>query len=504
MSSHLPVLAALFFALLPAFSHAGAEPTRVAIVLGPSAPALEQRAAAELAEWMRQLFRVETLVQTSAPPTGSAILLGTPETNPAVKEATAGNWPALSAQGHLVKSVTTPGGARLVLGGGSPVATLWAVHELGYRFGIRHLLQRDFQPVEKPKVTLEGFDLVLEPRVPVRAWSAFQGEAFSAESWDLEAQTRLIGQLAKLKFTHFVLPAKLVVPAPIRIDGESGGRAAFRGAREFRNGDLADPAKYLACLKTAAEEAGLSVEPPPAGTVEIAPGPAQPSLLPQFDLQSLAKRFDALRTQKSGIIARIVVPGDLNASIHFLSRASFTDALTPTDALSTLATPICGAEVDERLRKGFEAAAEAASLIAANDPALAVADARMIARHLVSTEPPPAWWKQARDLYTSAMNEMYRANTRARDGARPWTLYHAKRFEFAIHFLTSLEAARKAAPLKGDPRAEALEPAIEAMYNALNAYAEVARDPSDQGAIALLNEHGYRPLLKALAAASGE
>jgi hypothetical protein len=67
-----------------------------------------------------------------------------------------------------------------------------------------------------------------------------------------------------------------------------------------------------------------------------------------------------------------------------------------------------------------------------------------------------------------------------------------------VHYLTSIEALRKAGPLKGEARTEALEPAAEAMYNALNAWGEVARDPSDQAAIALLNQHVYLPLLKML------
>ena len=40
------------------------------------------------------------------------------------------------------------------------------------------------------------------------------------------------------------------------------------------------------------------------------------------------------------------------------------------------------------------------------------------------------------------------------------------------------------------------------MYNARNAYGEVARDSCDRGVIAVLNEYGYRPLKRELDAAS--
>jgi hypothetical protein len=47
-------------------------------------------------------------------------------------------------------------------------------------------------------------------------------------------------------------------------------------------------------------------------------------------------------------------------------------------------------------------------------------------------------------------------------------------------------------------RDESLEAALESSYNALNAYADVARDPSDRGVIAILNQHGYRALMQAI------
>ena len=39
---------------------------------------------------------------------------------------------------------------------------------------------------------------------------------------------------------------------------------------------------------------------------------------------------------------------------------------------------------------------------------------------------------------------------------------------------------------------------MESLYNALNSWSDVARDSSDRGGIALLNEYGYRPLVKAI------
>jgi len=92
----------------------------------------------------------------------------------------------------------------------------------------------------------------------------------------------------------------------------------------------------------------------------------------------------------------------------------------------------------------------------------------------------------------NAMNEMYRANTRAREGSRSLTLYHAKKLEFTFHFINCIESLYKAH--EPTTRSESLVAAVESIYNALNSYADAARDSGDRGAIALLNEHGYRVL----------
>lgn len=121
---------------------------------------------------------------------------------------------------------------------------------------------------------------------------------------------------------------------------------------------------------------------------------------------------------------------------------------------------------------------------------------------------PPDRWSKMRDCYLNAMNEMYRANTRAREGGRAFTLYLARRFEFAFEYMNCIEAVRKAgiAERKKDTATQIaeLEKAIESLNNALNAMAAVARSNSDRGLIAVLNEYGYRPLKKKLAEVEAE
>ncbi len=482
----------------------------ITVVVGEGAPALERSAASELASQLGKLLETEAKVQTAVPMDGSpAVLIGSPKTNAAIAALGSAFWPALSEQGQVLKSAKTGDRTVLVAGGGSPLATMWAAHELTYRLGIRPLLQGDAFPIEKPALRLDGFDVVLEPLLRTRAWSAFTGLPMGAESWSLDDHARLLAQLAKLKFTHIVLPAKIPEFAPIPVTGDIGGRIAFKGMKVFESPSLpagADAAarakaaaEFLEAVKARAAAVGIkAVTEAPAGTRVLSLGAPGTSVLPQFSLRSLAAQFQEVCAGKAeGFVANAVVPGDLNAAAHFASRASFDAKLTAERALEDLVAPICGEGVAERLWKGFDFVEQAAKLVAANDPALAVPGPQMFLRHAASAEAPPEWWAKAKDLYLQAMNEMYRGNTRARGGARPFILYHAKRMEFAMHFFTALEGARKAGGAKASARAEAFEAAIEGIYSALNAFADVARDSSDRGVIALLNMHGYLPLLKA-------
>ena len=162
-------------------------------------------------------------------------------------------------------------------------------------------------------------------------------------------------------------------------------------------------------------------------------------------------------------------------------------------SLSAIITPMCGEGVAEPLWLGFQELDKAAQLIAKNDAQLGIPTADMLLRHLNAAGPVPDWLTEVKAHYLKAMNEMYRANTRAREGSRSFTLYNAKRLEFTFHFISAIEALYKS----HDPaaRTESLAAAVDSIYNAMNSWSDVARDPSDRGAIALLNENAYRVLV---------
>ncbi len=115
----------------------------VAIITGPAAPALEQEAATELARYLQALFGFQPQIACKLPQQAEALfLVGSPETNPAVGQAAGEHWPQLSAQGFVLQKLTQRGIPTVVAGGGSPVATLWAVYELLEHCGVATVCSR--------------------------------------------------------------------------------------------------------------------------------------------------------------------------------------------------------------------------------------------------------------------------------------------------------------------------------------------------------------------------
>lgn len=680
------------------------------IVVGKDAPALERLAAEEVAEAIQSLSGEKASI-AAALPDGSApvILIGTPETNPAVKAALRDAWPKLSDQGHVLKSARVDGRPALVVGGGSPVATFWAAAELAHRWGIRSLLMGNLKPVEKKPLTLDGFDAVLEPALKHRAWTMMDATPVGPAAWGLADHKKLLRQLARLKFNRIDLDiacwqpffqwhhkdvakaSSLLWPeGPIKVDGDTAGRAAFKGLPVFDNPDFAgkttdadrtkagialltgiiDEAHRLgmtvgiaiAPFEFAKEFEGLLEDAEPAfenGDLAVMPGeksplysddvqqmalaqvkaileaypkidallldapvdshgdavkawkalqaagtisktatpeailneartrkgilsgdegqtlvgaqvaalpalrrlaehpdvsrrkdgslldveitgidpalarlalritpdgvgplfvpeepPAEPvtaplklvgsldwsdlhvGVLPRFHTQAAAAAMKNLRERKwRGFRVHAPIAGGMDPTALFVSRAAFDEELTPEASLRDLLDTIAGEGVSDRVLKAFTLIEDAVKDTDFASLADASPDDQVLLRHQ-GLQSAPEWWAKVRDANTHAMDEMYRANTRAREGGREFTLYYARKFEFGMEVMNALEAARLASAAAGEgnkeKQTEQLEKAVESLYGALNAYAAVARDPSDRGVIALLNQHGYR------------
>ena len=699
----------------------------VEVVLGPNAPRLEQFAAEELKGYLQRLFQAD--VRLSNRRTGDAkhvILLGSPATNPAVRSAMGAQWPKLTDQGFVLRSLPNQSAEVLVLGGGSPVATLWAAYELGHHFGVRYLLSGDVFPSDPGVLNLDRLKLVCEPALKIRSWRTINDFAIGPESWGLEEHRQVLRQLAKNKFNRVMLQfypwqpfvhyefrgvpkstAMLWFGYRYRVDGDTAGKVVFGGAKEFINPEFAGKTSYEEMTEAGTrlargiiEEArrlgmstAIAISPlefpkefaavlPGAKVLRsleqlvVGPGPKQPpddpllrelvetkiraylntypeidaiyltipefpdwvehyrrswkrlearyalshtlgleqmisaardrtliasgnrgvqavrgnitaldffsqlladrtmfrrsdgrrvrpvivqidpALFPVLDevissdtgllhfVDYTARRVAANRDQLGRLPASMVgnssliltladdnvgvlpqmatrsihvlmqqirqagwggfstrywMIGDLDPVVHYLARGSFDQSVTPEGAYDDLITAMCGPGVAERLTLGFNMIEQATELIDKNNIGFAFPVPGMVMKHY-RDRPVPPWWTEVKRLYNEAMIEMFRGKDRARLAGRPFILYFAKRAEFGVQYMTSVEALRLAAQAKAkgdnEKMLEQLEIALEAMYNGIDALRTVARDNSDRGLIAVLNQYGYKPLLK--------
>jgi len=238
---------------------------RVDVVLGPAAPELERFAADELCEYLVKLFGIHSFPKRNLSPDGTTVfLIGRPETNPKVKQAlTKSPFPQVTDQGIVLRRTEYEGRPAMVVGGGSPRATLWAVYELAERWGVRYLVDRDVLPERREGFRIPDLNVLMEPQLRVRAHPTIQDFANSGEAWGMADFRVLIDQLAKMKFNrmniypfayqpylHYELngikrrSAWLWYNFHYPVTGDMVGRELFGSVPEFWNPDLPLKAGY--------------------------------------------------------------------------------------------------------------------------------------------------------------------------------------------------------------------------------------------------------------------
>ncbi len=216
-SSYPPVLQWLWsvwlglaFAIVPALGELRAEDStspNVVVIVDATAPQLERYAAKELCDYLDKLYGFRTRPVETIPASADAVLLvGTPTTSSAISRAMGSEpWPKLSEQGLVLKRVWPEGKPALIVGGGSPQATLWAVYELVERWGVRYLLHGDVLPEEPGKFRLPARDVVLEPKLWIRQWRVVNTFLCGPESWGMADYRPVLDQLAKLRFNRILV-----------------------------------------------------------------------------------------------------------------------------------------------------------------------------------------------------------------------------------------------------------------------------------------------------------
>ncbi|MFO0426285.1 MAG: hypothetical protein ACK526_06935, partial [Planctomyces sp.] len=202
----LPMILAAVLSSAAAFTSGqaaiAAEPLKPEIVIGENPPSLVREAAQELAGHLKRLYNSDAAVVAKASEGAADVyFLGNPETNPEMQPWSS-DWPSLSDQGHSLKSVLHKTRPALLIGGGSPAATYWAVSEYAHSLGVRSMLYGDLDPVQAPDFRLSEYNVVLEPALKLRSWRTVNDFPIGPESWGLKEYETVIRQLAKLKYNR--------------------------------------------------------------------------------------------------------------------------------------------------------------------------------------------------------------------------------------------------------------------------------------------------------------
>ena len=238
--------------------------TRVAVIISENASELERFAAEQLCDYLKKLFGVQIRPTSNVSVEAEAVfLVGNLDTDIVVQGTMEEDtFPPISEQGFILHRVQFQGRPALVVRGGSPRATLWAVYELVERWGVRYLLHGDVLPAPST-FRLPDLDLVMEPTLSVRQWRVINDFACGPESWGMDDYRPILDQLAKLKFNRILLSvwpwqpflhyevkgikresATLWFDFHYPITDDMVGRDLFENEEEFWNPDLPRGASY--------------------------------------------------------------------------------------------------------------------------------------------------------------------------------------------------------------------------------------------------------------------
>jgi hypothetical protein len=223
--------------------------------------------------------------------------------------------------------------------------------------------------------------------------------------------------------------------------------------------------------------------------------------------QSTTQHIDTLTREIrklgwDGFSTRYWIPGELDSTVHYLSRASWDAKTTRVSAHHDLWEGILGNRAgSERLLIGWNHLEDATHTLDKNAIGFGFPVPGMFLKHNSPGE-PPKWFNDVNDHYTQWMIELYRVQGAPlhRNGSKQLLFYYAKRSEFNVAYLGAVKALKAAATARKakdlDTAIEQMETAMDQLNGAMTSLADVAQGQSDRGLIATLANFAYRPLVK--------
>ena len=221
-------------------------------------------------------------------------------------------------------------------------------------------------------------------------------------------------------------------------------------------------------------------------------------VLPQLTASSLHDLATEMKRYGwAGFTTRYWMIGDHDRTVSYLARTSWERTITPDEVSSDQISKVCGRGCVEDMLTVFHEVESATVILEQHALGVTFPVPGMMLRHWTD-EPFSSGLVEVRDCYSRALKAARSAGTKTVQSGREYVNYWIGRLEFGIEYLNAVELVRRAARAdaggQGGNAAELAGEALDTVRRAIEAQVRVARDQSDRGAVAVLNEHVYRPL----------
>ncbi len=230
-------------------------------------------------------------------------------------------------------------------------------------------------------------------------------------------------------------------------------------------------------------------------------------ILPQSTLDSLHHMTTRIRSRgMAGFSTRYWLIGDHDPTVSYIAKAGWDPTISPDDVCRDVLRAACGEACVDEMFDMYSEVQRATIMLEQNRFTLAFPAPNMIMRSWMAEPYPPAL-VEIRDAYRNALEFARKARSMSEDDRAGYIDYWIGRLDFGIEYLNCIESLRKGALAEAagtnDEALRHARAAVEQSRVATEAYAAVVQDQSDIGAIAVMNEHVYRPLQKKVAELAG-
>jgi hypothetical protein len=231
-------------------------------------------------------------------------------------------------------------------------------------------------------------------------------------------------------------------------------------------------------------------------------------ILPQSTLGSLHHMTTRIRSRGSaGFSTRYWLIGDHDPTVSYIAKAGWDATTSPDDVCREVLRAACDEACVDDMFAMYREVQRATVMLEQGRFTLAFPAPNMIMKSWIA-EPYPQALVEIRDAYRNALDSARKARLKSGDGSAGYIDYWIGRLDFGIEYLNCVESLRNAALAdaagKRDDALRHARAALDHSRVATEAYAAIVQDQSDVGAIAVMNEHVYRPLKKKVAELTGQ